>query len=88
MTALLEYLIWITHPHTIITERKNTLLQSHQPRLSYTEFNKDRFYQPQVAHTKNLTLSVILYGFLSVMAFLARRNGPVWAVSIRKQNQK
>ena len=36
MTALLEYLIWITRPRTIITERKKTAFQqSHQPRLSF-----------------------------------------------------
>ena len=57
MTALLEYLIWITRPRTIIMD---------WPRLSLIKTNSISHKQRT---SKNLTLSVILYGFSSVMAF-------------------
>ena len=79
LTALLKYLrdcsirvylIWITHPHTIITERKKTTLQqSLQLRLNLLHLIKTDSISNKQHTPKNQTLSVILYGFSCIMAF-------------------
>ena len=72
MTALLEYLIWITRPRTLITEpKKTTLQQSHQPRLAswpiLSLIKTDSISHKQCT-PKNLT-EFDLYGFSGIMAF-------------------
>ena len=69
MTALLEYLIWITRPRTNNHGAKKPPCKSSEHKLPILSSIKTDSISHKQRTPKNLTMSAILYGFSSVMAF-------------------